>query len=114
MATIDVTLNTVADGPFQVLALYGATPPTGVTVVPTAPLKPPRIAASLVIEADPANGSATVYWGDAQLTPATAEKGLILLAGGSNQKTNVPLAGEYVNASAGGAVLHIAADGGFQ
>jgi hypothetical protein len=37
MVTIDVTLNTVADGPFQVLALYGATPPTGVTVVPTAP-----------------------------------------------------------------------------
>ena len=46
--------------------------------------------------------------------PICNETGIVLAAGIKHTKTNIPLAGEYVNASANSAKLCIAADGGFQ
>ena len=112
MASVTVTITDTTKGPFCVATLFKGGTIAGITLVPAAPATPPRIANELTVQADPSNGSAQVYWGDKNLTPASAETGIVLPAYGAASKKNIPLVGEFVNASGNGAALTIAADGG--
>lgn len=120
MAAISVTITDITKGPFQVRTMFGfnADLPTGVTVAPTlsstVPSQAPRIPASLVIESASTSGQ-LAYWGDSKLS-TTSANALVMSTGGSYpssfSKSYVPTDGEYINASANGAVLKISADGG--
>ena len=114
MASVTVTITDITKGPFCVATLFKGGTIAGITLVPAAPATPPRIANELTVQADPSNGSAQVYWGDKNLTPTSNATGIVLNPWDSHTKHNIPLAGEYVNASANGAKLDMSADGGFQ
>lgn len=118
MASITVTINTPASGPFNVARLFaGFTYSGAVTIVPAAPLQPQSKPQYMSVQADPGNTTNFVYVGDKNLTPAvTGDTGTVLAAGASNVVQNVveAIAQRWVNASAATAKLNIEVLGGFQ
>jgi hypothetical protein len=118
MASISVTINTPAGGPFNLAQLFaGNTYAGAVTVNPATPLAPPSQPQVVTVQADPANGANFAYLGDRNISPTSSATGIKLAAGVQHvvqQKCNEVLAKRYINASAATVVVNIEALGGAQ
>ncbi len=118
MASISVTINTAANGPFNVGLLFaGNTYGGAVTVAPVTPLQPQSKPIYMSVQGDPGNGAKLVYVGDKNIAPAHAGAfGEVLAAGVSTKVQNVveAIAQRWVSASADGTVVNIEVLGGFQ
>jgi hypothetical protein len=118
MASISVTINTPASGPFNLAKLFaGNTYAGAVTIAPVVPLVPQSKPNYVGIQADPSNGANFIYVGDAKMTPTNAGAWGKKLAAGvvdAVQNVNEALAQRYVNASAATAIVNIEVLGGFQ
>jgi hypothetical protein len=118
MASITVTINTPASGPFNVAQLFAGNQYGGaVTVVPATPLRPQSKPTYMSVQADPGNAALFAYVGDSNLTPKVAgATGTVLAAGASTVVQNVEqaIAQRWVNASAATVKIGIEVLGGFQ
>ena len=117
MPAITVTVNTPTDGPFQLSEIFAGNDYSGaLTIVPGTPPTPPSKCTDLQIQADPGNETNLIYDGDLNLTPTVSGCiGQSLAAGDVHKfQGETPLAGVYLNASAGTAKANIWANGGFQ
>lgn len=118
MASIRVTINTPASGPFQVSKLFAGNTYSGaVTIAPVVPLQPQSKPLYMSIQADPGNTTNFIYVGDSKMTPVNAGAwGEALAAGVSTKVQDVveAIAQRYVNASAATAIVNIEVLGGFQ
>jgi hypothetical protein len=116
MAYLTATITVATAAPFQLSSLFALGSATGVTVTPTAPAKPPRIAKQLIIQADPGNSTNFAYVGtDASMLPtAGGGVGNSLAAGQPLILLDIALTGVYLAASAAGVKINVIARGGFQ
>lgn len=116
MASISVTINTPASGPFQLAELFAGNDYSGaVTIAPSAPLMPQSKPSYMAIQADEANSNLFVYVGDKNVDPAVPQCGAKIAAGDSNVIQNCvqSLTQRYINGDAT-AVANIEVLGGFQ
>lgn len=117
---VTFTITDSTKGPFNLAAVIataialGST--TGLTVAPTAPAKPPRIANEIKVQPDPANTGIAYLGTDANLLPtAGGSTGIQLAATSATQTlTNISLAGVYFAGSANGTKISFLIQGGFQ
>lgn len=118
MASISVTMNTVASGPFNIGQLFaGDTYGGAVTIAPVVPLRPQSKPLFMSVQSDIANGAKQVYVGDRNISPANVGAwGKALAAGFSADVQNVEqsITQRYVSGSADGTIVNIEVLGGFQ
>ena len=118
MASISVTINTPASGPFNLAKLFAGNTYSGaVTISPATPLTPASKPRVVTVQADPGNGANFVYVGDKNISPTSSATGLKLAAGVQHVVQEVcddVLAQRYINASAASVVVNVEVLGGFQ